>query len=440
MSKKVIHILPHMGPGVGKAVSSVSILSKELNSNYQHEILLLEVPNDRNFIDKCLNANINVHILKDISLAQILNAVDIVQIEWWHHPRVFTFLYELAKYDIRLVAWSHISGCNYPNLPANLVKSVNNFIFTTGYSYENKFWTEEERNFIKENTEVIFGAGEFTSLSDIKLKKQNENSFNIGYIGTLDYRKLNPNFIDYCASLDIPNVKFTLVGNPDKKEILLHEAKGKGIQDKFIFTGFVDNIKKQMEQFDLFIYLLNPEHFGTTDNALLEAMAAGLPIVILNQCGEKYLIKHMESGIIVNDVQDFKKWVQYLYQNEEVRIKIGKKAREVAVKEYSTMNSVLKLEKKYDEVMTQKKRKHDLLSVFGEKPHEWFLSGLGDEREDFLKSMLVIDGVDVENKYEIEDSIKNSREILKGETKSSIRHFVSYYPEDGYLSKWGELI
>ena len=62
----------------------------------------------------------------------------------------------------------------------------------------------------------------------------------------------------------------------------------------FRFTGFVENVVKLYEQMDVFGYPLNPNHFGTGEQALREAMFVGLPIVAFENPCEKEII---ENGV-----------------------------------------------------------------------------------------------------------------------------------------------
>ncbi len=409
----VLHIMPHMGPGVGKAVSALSITAKKADSIYQHRILLLEKPRDLDYITICKDNDVDVSWPHDKrELVKIISEADIVQLEWWHHPLVLGFLRELSQIPVRLTIWSHISGCNYPVIPPVFIDLPEHFFFTTAYSYENPLWIEEEREKIMSRSTVACGAGGYNNVSGIVPKTHQD--FNIGFIGTLDFRKLNPKFVEFCAEVNIPDTKFIMVGNPENRQSIIKQAQDRGIEDKFEFTGFTNDVKSEFERFDIFGYLLNPDHYGATDNSLLEAMGAGMPIIVLNQCGEKHVIKHMETGIIVNNKDEYREAVKYLFDNPEERKRLGENARQSAYSEFSPQSTMEKLHHQYDTVISRPKTCYRFEEIFGIEPHQWFASGLGMERqifEGFAENRIL-------NKAEIKDQIHNTRDILRGSTKS----------------------
>ena len=352
---KVLHIMPHMGPGVGKAVSTLSITAAKTDNRYQHNVLLLEEPLNLEYITICKDNDVDVFWPHDkCELIKIISSADIVQLEWWHHPLVLGFLKDLSQIPIRLTVWSHISGCNYPVIPASFIDLPKHFFFTTAYSYENPFWNETERQIIISKSTVACGSGGYDNVAGIVAKSH--SGFNIGFVGTLDFCKLNPEFVDFCAEVNIPDARFILVGNPEKKQIILKQAYNKNIKNEFEFTGFTNNIKAEFERFDVFGYLLNPDHYGATDNALLEAMGAGMPIIVLNQCGEKHVIRHMETGIIINNKEEYGEAVRYLYDNPEERKRLGENAKKSAFNEFSPGSTMQKLHSQYEIVITEPKK------------------------------------------------------------------------------------
>lgn len=108
---KILHITTHMGGGVGKVISDLAVH----DTQYTHSILLLEEPEKKQFIDKCNKAGINVKVnSSQTETVCALNNSDVVILHWWHHPLMCKFLYHFPKCGIRLILWSHVSGCTYP--------------------------------------------------------------------------------------------------------------------------------------------------------------------------------------------------------------------------------------------------------------------------------------------------------------------------------------
>ncbi len=94
------------------------------------------------------------------------------------------------------------------------------------------------------------------------------------------------------------NLKLIVAGKGDiqKYETLARRA---GVRDKIIFTGVVN--KKRLN--DLYrasdLYLM-PSKFDTFGMVVLEAMAAGLPVIVSDRVGAKDLIEEGKNGFILD--------------------------------------------------------------------------------------------------------------------------------------------
>lgn len=89
---------------------------------------------------------------------------------------------------------------------------------------------------------------------------------------------------------------------------------------------------KVLELFSRATIYLNPalEHFGIN---ILEAMAAGLPVIVYKEGGQLDFVKHGVNGFIAGD--DINEWVRYTLQlltNNELYEKMVKVAKETAIK------------------------------------------------------------------------------------------------------------
>lgn len=436
---KVLHITAHLGGGVGKVLSNVCSSNK--NNEYKHSIILLEEPQQLQFVKQAVENGIEVLISpsKEIIENKIQES-DIIQIEWWHHPIMCKFLYDFPKIPVRLIIWSHISGCSYPFIKKEFVRNCSRFLFTSHYSLENVYLKEKDfQEFIQKNTNVVYSSGGF---SNVKVKKHSKGkNFNIGYIGTLNFCKLNLEFVQYCNEVNIVNARFIMVGDSTTKDKILNEAKKENIDELFEFIGYTSNVQNQLNRFDVFGYLLNQEHYGTTENALLEAMAAGIPPVVLNQCTEKYLVKNMETGIIINNRKEYGDAMRYLHENLDERIRIGNNARKYVLDKFSLENTTMNLNKNYNYVMKKEKKLFSFKTILGSTPSEWFLSSLDDyEKQIFEMSIQLLNDGKHEEILKNRKQIQNCRHILKEKNKSSISHFQRYFSEDQSLKYWASLI
>lgn len=404
---KVVHITAHLGGGVGKILSSVSIHSKG-DYEFEHIIITLETTQTAQFEELCILQGVKVLLATECDVATILQHADIVQIDWWHHPLTSKFMSKyLGEISCRLVVWSHVSGCSYPYIPYKLVEFPDAFVFTTPFSYENPFWTEGERECIIKKSDVVISSGlDFNR----PIQKKIHTNFNVGYIGFLSYNKTHPQFVEYCErASDIPDIRFVVVGDTTYGEQLIKDVKNsKLIRDKVVFSGYSLNVSENLSEFDVFGYPLNPNHYGTAENVLLEAMGAGVVPVVLNQCTEKYLVQNMKTGLVVNSISEYAAALRWLYENPLQRAVLGNNASKYVIEEYYIKSTIEKLNKVYEKVLKMDKRLHNNTSILGKTAYHWFLSCyVGDENN--------IEG----NAF--------------AETKGSAKHYLRYFNKDKRL-------
>lgn len=436
---RVLHITPHMGSGVGRALANLSIQAKKYNSRYVHEIILLEEQQNKQFYNTCKENGIAVNVVTDINtIAKHMEKADIIQVEWWHHPLISKFLSIFPQIPSRLIFWCHISGNNYPLLPVSLVQRPHRFLFTSLCSYDNPAWTHDEKMRVKDMSTVINSNGNLDRFFNIK-RSQHEG-FNIGYVGTQNYCRLHPDFVDMCSNVNLPNSKFIMIGDDTNIHDITEKAMAKGIVDKFEFKGYVDDVEYQLSQLDIFAYPMNPQHYGTTENAIIEAMAAGIPVVLFNQCCEKYIVKHNETGFLVNNQIEYAEAIRYIYENPSEANRLGENARNDTRQKYTIENTMANFEMNYDNVMNKPLKQFSFHDILGDEPYQWLLSGLNEEKQWFQKSIELKKCNDMKGILETEIKIANSRRILREPTKFSVFHYHRYFPNDIWLSYWADIL
>ena len=128
------------------------------------------------------------------------------------------------------------------------------------------------------------------------------------------------------------------------KGVLLDQLKSRveayGISNRVSFRGAVENVDDYMQQADIFVL---PSRAEGMSNAILEAMAMGIPIVASNIPGNDGLIVNEIDGLVTKpeDPSGLSRAIIRLIEDEHLRNKLGKEARKKAIEKYS-MESVAK--------------------------------------------------------------------------------------------------
>jgi 1,2-diacylglycerol 3-alpha-glucosyltransferase len=144
-----------------------------------------------------------------------------------------------------------------------------------------------------------------------------------------------------------PDTSFVLVGNGTQKESLEDLAKELHIDHNTHFLGEVDysTIPSVFYSADIFAFASKTETLG---KVLLEAMAAGLPVVTLNIQPFKELIKNKAEGILVSGTPtSIAKGIVALVENETYRKELSKNAL-IKSEIFSIDTAVTKIESIYE--------------------------------------------------------------------------------------------
>lgn len=392
---KVLHITPHLGGGVG------AVLLKYLEKNTHHKVICLDYANENATAN--LKAN-NIQFIdnayyKPQKILEEIKKADIVLIHWWNHPLLYDFLIRQELPECRMVLWSHIAGFHPPYVfTEKILFYPDLFVFTTPMSFESPDVMEfPDKNKLR----AVWATGGVDHIKDIRPKPH--EGFNIGYIGTVDYSKMHPDFLEICREIDIPDVKFIVCGGAQHKTIE-QQAHGLNIE----FTGQVANIAGYLAEFDVFGYPLAPYHYGTCDQVLQEAMAAGVVPVVLNNRMENYIIKHNETGLVANSLDEYVEYIHLLYENQELRKKLSENARKYAQERFSLEN----LNKEWNKIFAE-------LMYIPKTIKKWNINKKNISHYDvFLESL---------GKYDIPNS--------QSSTKGSVHHYYSFFKDDEELRK-----
>lgn len=435
---RVLHITGHMGGGVGAVVLNFLCRKKE-DTMQKHDLLSFDRINKPT--EETLKENTIEFYDQSVSrhnIVQLITQYDLVLLHWWNHPLISEFLVNEKLPPNRLIIWSHISGNGAPNnFTTKIFRYADKFVFTTPISYLGQdFQSLPEVE--KHKIEFIWSTAGIDRIK--KYPRESKDDFNIGFIGNFDPIKFHRDFFVLCERINIPNKKFTIIG--PKSETLLEKISCSPIKDKIEFTGYLSEDEKwyRLSQFDVFGYPLAPNHYGTCDQTIQEAMAVGVPPVVLNNPMESYMVEHGKSGIVANSTQDYIDWMEALKSDSIFRCKLGNNSRRRA----EDLFSINKLLKKWDtlfEAILSLPKSSKAWSYHGEgkmKPYEIFLESLGSYKGPFSEEIFPRHLTKKQAKAQICSLGREPN--WSSRTKSTVHHYSTFFPKCGRLRKWSKLM
>jgi glycosyltransferase involved in cell wall biosynthesis len=181
---------------------------------------------------------------------------------------------------------------------------------------------------------------------EIVLKKEGQKD-SITYIGSLVRQKGVDILIEAFREVKkaFPAVKLRIVGNGVERKRL--ERQAESIEDIY-FLGSRDDLSEVLEKSLLLVLPSREEGFGLV---LLEAMAAGIPIVATNVGGIPEIVEDQVSGILVEkeNPKELASGILAVLENGMLRQKLIRGGRKVA-RRYSWENMAYEVDRVYEEV------------------------------------------------------------------------------------------
>lgn len=122
------------------------------------------------------------------------------------------------------------------------------------------------------------------------------------------------------------NFGVVLFGDGPLKADLQKRIDNAGIGSHFVLAGFTDELDRFMPHFDLFV---QSSHTEGLPNVLLEAAAAGVPVVATDVGGTREVVVDGETGLVVPpaDAPALAQAVTSLLQNPKLRQAMGERAK-----------------------------------------------------------------------------------------------------------------
>ena len=152
---------------------------------------------------------------------------------------------------------------------------------------------------------------------------------------------------------EFPKVKLLVIGEGEEENNLKKLVKSLDLTNEVIFAGLSSDIEGILPMAELFIL---PSLWEGFPNALLEAMAAGKPVVATKVGGIPEIVVHGETGVLIppRDTDALAIAIIDLLQNRLKAKDMGEAARIRAGKRFSIYKMIEKTENLYQELLKEK--------------------------------------------------------------------------------------
>ncbi len=120
----------------------------------------------------------------------------------------------------------------------------------------------------------------------------------IGTLGRISPEKNLELFVETAAALarEAPGLRFAVIGDGPHRRAVEESVRGAALADRLVLTGARSDVPQVLAALDIFVMTSDTEGLP---NAVMEAMAAGLPVVATRVGGTPELVVEGETGRLV---------------------------------------------------------------------------------------------------------------------------------------------
>jgi glycosyltransferase involved in cell wall biosynthesis len=158
----------------------------------------------------------------------------------------------------------------------------------------------------------------------------------VGMVARMNHRyKNHSGFLRIAAQIHqrMPDVEFLLIGDGPLRQELEREAASLGLGASAIFLGDRQDIPAILASLDVAVLTSDSESLS---NVILEAMAAGLPVVAYGVGGNSELLTHQRGALIpAGNETSFADAVEKLLADSTLRQQAGRNALQFAQENFS---------------------------------------------------------------------------------------------------------
>lgn len=232
------------------------------------------------------------------------------------------FIGWLAGVKVR-IAHSRNTLCKYNNIHNVLKMPFNLFCngrFACGVDAGKWLFGKRKFDVIHNGKDLKKFQFSLKTRNEVREKYSLHNNLVIGHVGKFNDQKNHSFLIEIFEKLlqSVPNSMLMLVGDGPLFNRINDIVNSKGLSEKVVFTGAVDNVANYLQGMDIMVL---PSKYEGLPNVVLEWQAAGLPSIISDTITKECAVSDLVSFESINNGTD--SWIK-----EIIRLKENVKDRE----------------------------------------------------------------------------------------------------------------
>lgn len=205
---------------------------------------------------------------------------------------------------------------------------------------ESTGWTEERLRVIPNGVETPT-APSIDRAARLRQWNLPEDSFVVGYVGRLAAQKRVQDLIFAVETLRHirPQVQLVLIGDGPERERLERFAVSVGGAAHVHFLGHREDATACLPHLDVFALASS---FEGMSNSLMEAMAAGRPVLVSDISANRELVTHERTGLVVKlgDAVGFMQFLRRLIDEPDWGPRLGAAAKQRMTDEFSVAKMI----------------------------------------------------------------------------------------------------
>jgi len=432
MSVRVLHVMQRHTLG-GASRSLLSLASHPSSMVEARHVIASLVDPDPQAVDAARARGIDVVAAPDErTLTAEIDAADLVQIHYWNTPELLEFMRDTGR-PMRTVVWCHVAGDAAPHVVTpDLVRWGDVFVACCQYTASLPLFRENLD--LAARCVTIIGTADLDRVRSVR--QEPHMGFNVGYIGTVDFAKMEPRYVAMHAAINVPVLRCLVYGGGDAFRAIAAEAARLGVADRFELGGYAHDIGRVIARLDVFGYPLAAGSFAATELVLQEVMYAGVPPVIFRRGGAQCMVEHERTGLVVDTDAEYVAAIERLHAHPAERERLGRAAAADARRQFDPERSAIALRHLYAGLLARPKRIHR----WPEPRHTGaalFVDALGGLHPEFAASL----GAETpDTALAADEVIRRASATLTTPAGGGVLHYRRRYPSDPYLRLWAGLI